>query len=151
MAVVLGALVGASAAHADRAFAPRFSANDTGAIAMAANTLLTCPASDAKCGPAQKGGSAPNNSFAMGYVDVDADPTTFDSSHAELRLPAGATVLYAALYWGANTAAGRGGAAARDPAARGRVLLATPGSAGYRSVNAGIVDRGTATSQKDAY
>lgn len=151
VAVVLGALVGASAARADRALAPRFSANDTGAIAMAANTLLTCPASDPKCGPAQQGGSAANNSFAMGFVDVDADPTTFDSSRAELRLPAGATVLYAALYWGANTAAGRGGATARDPAARGRVLVATPGGAGYRSVTAGTIDRGSATSQKDAY
>ena len=151
VAVVVGALVGASVARADRAFTPRFSTNDTGAITMAANTLLTCPASDAKCGPAQNGGSAANNSFTMGYVDVDADASTFDSSRAELRLPSGATVLYAALYWGANTAAGTRGAAARDAGARGRVLLATPGGAGYRPVTAAIVDRGAATSQKDAY
>jgi hypothetical protein len=151
IAVVLGVLVGANVARADRAFTPRFATNDTGAITMAANTVLTCPASDAKCAPAQTGGSASNNTFRMGYVDVDADATTFDSSRAALRLPSGATVLYAALYWGANTAAGSGGAAARDPAARGRVLLATPGSAGYRPVAAATVDRGAATSQKDAY
>jgi len=151
LAVLLCALAGANVARADRAFAPRFSTNDTGAIAMAANTLLTCPASDAKCAPAQSGGSAANNSFKMGYVDVDADAATFDSSRAELRLPAGATVLYAALYWGANTATATGGAAARDPAARGRVLLATPGGAAYTRVTADTVDRGSATSQKDAY
>ena len=151
VAVVLGALVGANVARADRAFTPRFTTNDTGAITMAANTVLTCPASDAKCAPAQKGASASNNTFRMGYVDVDADAATFDSSRAALHLPSGATVLYAALYWGANTAAAPGGAAARDPAARGRVLLATPGSAGYRPVTAATVDRGAATSQKDAY
>ncbi len=143
--------MGANVARADRAFTPRFSTNDTGAIAMAANTLLTCPASDAKCAPAQSGGSAANNSFRMGYVDADTDAATFDSSRAELRLPAGATVLYAALYWGANTATATGGAAARDPAARGRVLLATPGGAAYSRVTADTVDRGSATSQKDAY
>jgi uncharacterized repeat protein (TIGR01451 family) len=151
IAVVLVALVGANVARADRVFTPRFATNDTGAITMAANTVLTCPASDAKCAPAQTGGSASNNTFRMGYVDVDADAATFDSSRATLRLPSGATVLYAGLYWGANTAAGSGGAAARDPAARGRVLLATPGSAGYRPVAAATVDRGAATSQKDAY
>ena len=151
VAVVLGVLVGANVARADRAFTPRFSTNDTGAITMAANTVLTCPASDTKCAPAQKGGSASNNTFRMGYVDVDTDAATFDSSRAALRLPSGATVLYAALYWGANTATAPGGAAARDPAARGRVLLATPESAGYRPVMAATVDRGAATSQKDAY
>src|SRR5262245_6690400 len=145
-------LCGPAAAHADRSFAVRFSANDTGAIAMAANTLETCPAADAACAPAQTGKtSAANNSFAMGLVDDDGNPSTFDSSRAGLRMPAHAHVLFAGLYWGANTAAGTRGAAARAPAARDRVLFATPASGGYTSVTAGTVDPGSATSQKAAY
>ena len=41
------------------------------------------------------------------HVDPgDADPATFNSSSAQLDLPAGATVLFAGLYWGGRTAAG---------------------------------------------
>ena len=77
-AIVLGLLAAATPAHADRAFTPRYSANETGDITMAANTLLTCPASDARCGPAQRGASASNNSFRMGVVDIDGDAGTFN-------------------------------------------------------------------------
>ncbi len=97
LAVLAGLLVTAAAAQADREFTPRFSANDTGDITFAANTLMTCPASDSRCAPAQSGGNYSNNSFAMGYVDVDGDPTTFDSSNATLNLPTGAEVLFAGL------------------------------------------------------
>ena len=38
----------------------------------------------------------------MVHVDVDSDPTTFDSSSAQLNLPQGATVLFAGLYWGGD-------------------------------------------------
>ena len=119
---------------------------------MASNTIETCPAGDPACTPAQDGkSSASNNSFVMRLVDVDADPATFDSSRAQVHLPADATVLFAALYWGANTAAGTKGAAARDASARGTVMLETPAGGGYKRVTAGTVDRGSATSQKDAY
>ena len=81
---------------------------------------MTCPASDTKCAPAQNGAAASNNSFAMGYVVVDRDATTFDSSNARLNLPTGADVLFAGLYWGADTSAGDKGRAALDPSVRGR-------------------------------
>ena len=57
----------------------------------------------------------------MAYVDVDADATTVNSSTATLSLPAGATVAWAGLYWGADTATGTGGSAAPTPANRGTV------------------------------
>jgi hypothetical protein len=37
-------LAAASPAFADRAFSSRFSTNDNGAITIAANTVMTCPA-----------------------------------------------------------------------------------------------------------
>ncbi len=152
LVVALGTFIAPALAHADRNFAVRYATNDTGAIAMASNTIETCPAGDPACTPAQDGkSSASNNSFVMRLVDVDADPATFDSSRAQVHLPADATVLFAALYWGANTAAGSKGAAARDASARGTVMLETPAGGGYKRVTAGTVDRGSATSQKDAY
>ena len=134
----------APAGAADRAFSARFSANDTGNITIAANTLLTCPAADAACAGAQAGGATNNNQYTMTYVDVDANPTTFDSSTADLSLPAGSTVLFAGLYWGADTSAGAaGGAAAPAAASRGSVLMAPPG-AGYATVTASTLDGSTA-------
>ncbi len=82
----------ASSALADREFSPRFSANDTGDVALAADTLLTCPAANGSCAAARGGSNASNNSFVMGYLDVDSDTATFDSSRADLTLPAGAQI-----------------------------------------------------------
>ena len=66
LALALGTLFAPAAARADSDFAVRFATNDTGAIAMASNTLETCPASDPACAPAQDGTtSASNNSFVM--------------------------------------------------------------------------------------
>ena len=134
----------APAGAADRAFSTRFSANDTGNITIAANTLLTCPAGDAACAGAQAGGATNNNQYTMTYVDVDSNPTTFDSSTADLSLPAGSTVLFAGLYWGGDTSAGAaGGAAAPAAASRGSVLMAPPGG-GYATVTASTLDGSTA-------
>jgi uncharacterized repeat protein (TIGR01451 family) len=130
-------MVLAGPAHADRAFAPRFTANAKGDIVHTGNTLMTCPASDLACAAAQDGtaSGAPsnNNSFAMEYVDVDADGTTFNSSTAGLTLPAGAQVLFAGLYYGGNTAAGG------EPE-RATTLLDTPAPGGYVTVTADQLD-----------
>ncbi|MEP6954873.1 MAG: hypothetical protein ABI950_12510 [Solirubrobacteraceae bacterium] len=73
LAVVALLALGAATASADRAFAPRFGITARGSIATAGNTLLTCPAS-AACTTAQGGGANGNNdTYAMGYVDVDSD------------------------------------------------------------------------------
>ncbi len=136
-------------ASADRTFTPRFSTNDTGDITIAANTLMTCPATAANCTSGRAGAAQNNNSFNMGYVDVDEDPSTFDSSNARLRIPTGATVLFAGLYWGADASAGTNGVAARDAstAGRGTVLIKAPGATGYTTLGpAATVDTGTGTS-----
>jgi uncharacterized repeat protein (TIGR01451 family) len=86
-----------------RAFTPRFTANQSGDILMIGNTLMTC-SGGAPCTNARNGvGGSDNDDFAMQYVDVDADASTFNSSQATLALPPGASVLWAGLYWGGDS------------------------------------------------
>lgn len=66
---------------------------------MVANTLLTCPDADANC-PAARAGTATgaalnNNAYVMRYVNADpaAPPGVFDSSSADLSLPAARRLL----------------------------------------------------------
>ena len=132
--VVAGGLALVSPAPADRPLTLRFAADDTGDIAIVGNVLQTCPASAAACEDAQQGiGSVLNNNgFVMGYVD-DGDPSTFTASGADLELPAGATVLFAGLYYGARTTRGTGGALPLDGTVAGRstVKFRPPGQPGY--------------------
>ena len=76
----------------------------------------------------------------MELVDADADATTFNSSSAALNLPAGATVTFAGLYWGADTSAGAGGTAAPSAAFAANALLDTPGAGGYEPVTGTVFD-----------
>jgi hypothetical protein len=84
-------------AAAERPFSSRFSANTQGDIAIAANSLESCldalPACAAVRGSASStdAGNNNNNNRTMTWIDVDGDPATFDSSSADLTLPAGAT------------------------------------------------------------
>ena len=151
VSLLIAALVvvtGSPAGAADRAFGIRYQANEPGNIAFAANTVMTCPASAPLCAAAQAGGSTDNNNFVMRYVDADGDVSTFDSSTADLSLPSGASVLFAGLYWGADTSAGVGGSAAPTPSAKGTVQFAVPGSP-YTAVTASQVD--TSTSLPNRY
>jgi hypothetical protein len=70
----------------------------------------------------------------MFYIDVDNDPNTCNSSRAELRLPEGAEVTYARLYWGGNLRIGE----QKPPRDSRRVLIAEPGGA-YKAVLADSV------------
>ncbi len=136
-----------SALAADRAFAPRFSANDTGDITMASNSLLTCATPAAACATARNGPSSNtvsndslnNNNYTMGYIDVDSDSSTFDSSSASLNLPAGATVLFAGLYWGGDWS-GSGSLAPPDAASRNKMKLKLPGASAYTNITASVLD-----------
>ena len=112
---------------------------------------MTCPTVDSRCAGAQAGGNLNDNTFNMTYVDADADATTFDSSSAVLTLPAGGEVLFAGLYWGADTSNGgaAGGvapapvpptAAAPNAALRGRVAFRTPASGAYTAITATQID-----------
>ncbi|MDA0161876.1 hypothetical protein OM076_16500 [Solirubrobacter ginsenosidimutans] len=147
-AVLLGAclltLLVPAGASADRPFAVRYTVNDAGSITFAANTLMTCPAAATGCAAAQagtQGGTLGNNNgYAMTRVDVDGVPGTFDSSSADLSLPADALVLWAGLYWAGDTAAGSGGAAAPSPAARNTVSLRAPGAGAYTTITAQTLD-----------
>lgn len=88
-------------------FTVRYTTNDTGDIAFAANTLMTAgpPATPTEIADAQNGvgPNLDNNDFTMTYVDVDSDATTWNSSSSALLVPAGSQVLFAGLYWGART------------------------------------------------
>jgi len=171
--LVVGALAAmlavASPAAADRAFSTRFSTNDTGNIAVVANTLETCPTVATTCAAARAavpiasgGNNFSNNNFNMTYVNTDpgtvGGTATFDSSTSQLSLPAGATVLFAGLYWGADTSAGSNASAgpapapARNAAANNQVGFKVPGASGYTPLTASApLDTSPGTSRYSAF
>ena len=118
LTLVVCALAGAAPALADRSMSTRFSANTNGNITFAANSLEVCPATAAGCTAARNtppissgtNNALNNNNYNMQYVNTAPGTVggvaTFDSSSATLSLPPGATVLFAGLYWGADTSAG---------------------------------------------
>jgi len=145
-AAFAGLLALPAPASAARDFALRFTTSQPGALTHASNTLMSCPAAAPLCaaGRAGTGGAAADddNDFAMTYVDVDGDPTTFDSSSAQLTVPSGASVLFAGLYYGADRSAGSpGGSAAIDRTALGVVRLRAPGDLAYRTLSADQLDQ----------
>ena len=104
-------------------FTSRFSTNDYGDIAMAANTLLWSG------NAANQAGNSNNNSYAMVHYNTDSDLTTLNSSSAMLNLPSGSTVLFAGLYWMGNSA----------NAARNTVKFDTPATAAYQNITGTIL------------
>ncbi|GAA1013799.1 hypothetical protein STXM2123_5469 [Streptomyces sp. F-3] len=106
-------------------FGRRYHAVQHGGIVRAANVSITCRTTPGapSCSAAQSGGRGKNGDFDMFYVDVDDDPNTYNSSQAEVRLPAGARVTYARLYWGGNLRVGE----QKPPEDNNRVLIAEPG------------------------
>ena len=117
-----------------RNYAIRFTTNDTGDVAIVGNRLSTCGSAVANCTNAVNGigNTLNNNSFALVHVDIDTDPTTFNSSSANLTLPAGATVLWAGLYWGADVNNGT--------ASTNQARIRVPGAGGYAIVTAAQLD-----------
>lgn len=138
LAVVISAFF-AAPASADRAFSTRFQTDAQGDITFAANTVITCQGGGGgpnSCANSQANTGSPsliNNDWNMTNVDIDGDATTFNSSRATVTLPAGVTgndVLFAGLYWGADTAAGTGGSAAVNAALKDQIRFSRPGLAG---------------------
>ena len=94
---------------------PSFTANLRGNFTTASNTLLTCPGNPTahrQRVARKRGGRAAeactarnNNDENMRYVNADPDGH-FNSSAATVTLPAGARVMRAYLYWGADLARG---------------------------------------------
>ncbi|MFE9880056.1 DUF3344 domain-containing protein [Streptomyces sp. NPDC005784] len=141
----------APAAEAETpAFTQRYHALQHGGIVRAANSSISCRSSTKSalphgpvrtagptrakaptCPAARRGGPAANGDFDMFCIDVDNDPDTYNSSRAEVRLPKGAHVTYARLYWGGNLRVGE----QKPPEENGRVLIAEPGGA-YKDLRA---------------
>ncbi len=159
-------LATAAPALADRSMSTRFSTNDNGNIAFAANALMVCPAAASGCTasrntpPISSGTNnvLNNNSYNMQYVNtapgtVPGIGASFDSSSATLSLPSTATVLFAGLYWGADTSAGGNVSAGPAPATapnaaiRNEVGLQVPGGSGYSTITASQVDNSPAPAQ----
>ncbi|MEX3099782.1 DUF3344 domain-containing protein [Streptomyces sp. ST1020] len=116
-------------------FAERYRATQHGGIVRAANTSISCRAETTGCTDARAARlPAANGDFDMFYVDVDDDPNTYNSSRAEVRLPAGSRVTYARLYWGGNLRVGE----QKPPKDNGRVLIAEPGGS-YKALLADTV------------
>jgi len=140
-----------------RDFSLRYSNNVNGEIVKAGNTIVRCPNDtvdptlNRNCDRSNAGTlAANNNSFDMQWVDVDGDPSTFDSSSADLTLSG--RVLFAGLYWtgqqkkggvitGANGYRGVP-VPAPDETLIGRVSFGVPGSTSYRTVDAVQIDTG---------
>lgn len=126
-------------------FAKEFGTNANGAILLRGNANLVCPASASGCTGAQGGtGSASdetlnNNGYIMENTGADSANGIFNSSSATVTLPASSTVLFAGLYWSANTAAGSSGAAAPTATDKDKVKIKLPGGTAWSTVSASKV------------
>jgi hypothetical protein len=147
---LLAALFVAAPAAADAPFSLRYAQTLHGNLSAVGNTLMSCPTAASNCAAARGGSPYSNNDFTMGYVDVDGDSSTWDSSSATLSLPAGATVAWAGLYWSADTSGGSGGSADSHSGSRDQVKLKV-GAGAYQAVTATSGNVLGSTSQPTRY
>jgi len=79
-----------------------------------------------------------NSNIVSVHVDIDSDPTTFNSSSADLSLDACSEIAYAKLYWSASypweTGLQSGGAAVPRTGDPSMVKLKLPGELAYTTV-----------------
>src|ERR1051325_2384014 len=97
LALLTALFVAAAAPAADTPFSVRYAQTLRGNLSAVGNTLMTCPTGASNCAAAQSGSPYSDNDFAMTYVDIDGDSSTWDSSSATLTLPAGSTIAWAGL------------------------------------------------------
>jgi hypothetical protein len=153
-ALALSGMIQVAAAQSSSApsvpFSERHRAVQHGGIARAANSVITCVnavrSDAAPCPAARHGAVARNGDYEMFYSDIDHDPNTYNSTRAELPIPAGARVTYARLYWGGNLRVGE----QKPHADNGRVLIAEPGGQ-YRVVRADSLMGHRVTDAADAF
>ncbi|GAA3846073.1 hypothetical protein GCM10022243_10330 [Saccharothrix violaceirubra] len=112
---------------------------------------MDCPTASSGCVAARSGAGSGvvnnNNSYVMGFVDVDNDASTSNSSTATLALPAGSTVLHARLVWGGRSVAGSGGVAPTKSISTVRFKLP---NAAYTTVTAGTLIQPSALVTSDS-
>ncbi|MCY0951767.1 DUF3344 domain-containing protein [Streptomyces sp. H27-S2] len=131
-------------------FTERYQAVLHGGLVRASNSGISCrreASPDAEpCAEVKRGAAGVNGDFEMFYSEVDKDPDTYNSTRAELKVPQGAKVAYARLYWGGNLRVGE----QKPPQDNGRVLVAEPGGA-YKEVLADTVMGHRVDAGSDAY
>lgn len=133
-------------------FPERFTVNVAGDLILTGNTLMTCPPTNSGCADSQqgtRGAKLNNNDYSMVMVDVDDDPTTMNSSSAQLRFPVGAPVLFAGLYWGAGASGNQ--ARGTVPTGAGAIRVKVPGDADYRDLQADEVATISTTGANKTY
>ncbi|MFF4644735.1 DUF3344 domain-containing protein [Streptomyces sp. NPDC001389] len=146
-----GAAVPAAAREMPRIpFTQRYQAVQHGGLVRASNSAISCRREESPqaepCAEVKKGAAGTNGDFEMFYDEVDKDPDTYNSTRAELKVPQGAKVSYARLYWGGNLRVGE----QKPPEDNGRVLVAEPGGA-YKPVIADTVIGHRTDAGSDAY
>ena len=142
---LLGLLLSTPVGAAEAPLSQRFQVTTNGNIEIIGNAIVTCDTSDPACVTALASGQ-PSNSWAMSHIDVDGDGTTFNSSSADLTLPANAEVLFARLYWAGTT---QGSVAPPNVANRTQIRFSTPASGGYQSLSGTLL--GDTTTDDDSY
>ncbi|MFD3695695.1 DUF3344 domain-containing protein [Streptomyces sp. NPDC058646] len=131
-------------------FTQRYQAVQHGGLVRASNSGISCRKEQSPkaelCAEVKRGAAGVNSDFEMFYSEVDKDPDTYNSTRAELKVPKGAKVSYARLYWGGNLRVGE----QKPPEDSGRVLVAEPGGA-YKEVLADTVIGHRTGGGSDAY
>ncbi|MFB7464142.1 DUF3344 domain-containing protein [Streptomyces sp. NPDC056224] len=131
-------------------FTQRYQAVQHGGLVRASNSGISCRREESPqaepCAEVKRGAAGVNGEFEMFYSEVDKDPDTYNSTRAELKVPQGAKVSYARLYWGGNLRVGE----QKPPEDNGRVLVAEPGGA-YKEVIADTVMGHRSDAGSDAY
>ncbi|MFB8399392.1 DUF3344 domain-containing protein [Streptomyces yangpuensis] len=131
-------------------FTQRYQAVQHGGLVRASNSGISCRREESPqaepCAEVKRGAAGVNSEFEMFYSEVDKDPDTYNSTRAELKVPQGAKVSYARLYWGGNLRVGE----QKPPEDNGRVLVAEPGGA-YKEVLADTVIGHRTDGGSDAY
>ncbi|OEJ32370.1 DUF3344 domain-containing protein [Streptomyces subrutilus] len=131
-------------------FTQRYHAVQHGGLVRASNSGISCRREESPraepCAEVKRGAAGVNGDFEMFYSEVDKDPDTYNSTRAELKVPQGAKVSYARLYWGGNLRVGE----QKPPEGNGRVLVAEPGGA-YKEVLADTVMGHRTDAGSDAY
>ncbi|WP_043193964.1 hypothetical protein [Streptomyces sp. NRRL F-2664] len=131
-------------------FTQRYQAVQHGGLVRASNSGISCRKEQSPeaepCADVKRGAAGVNGEFEMFYSEVDKDPDTYNSTRAELKVPRGAKVSYARLYWGGNLRVGE----QKPPEDNGRVLVAEPGGA-YKEVLADTVMGRRTDAGSDAY
>ncbi|MGW4505552.1 DUF3344 domain-containing protein [Streptomyces sp. NPDC004436] len=131
-------------------FTQRYQAVQHGGVVRASNSGISCRREESAqaepCAEVKRGAAGVNSDFEMFYSEVDKDPDTYNSTRADLKVPKGAKVSYARLYWGGNLRVGE----QKPPEDNGRVLVAEPGGA-YKEVLADTVIGHRTDAGSDAY